>query len=1372
MASATEIFRVVGKVVLEGQDIVEKSIDALSKKAGGLDTSFKSGLGNLGKNVPKNVTKPIDDSIDTTANRMKRFESQDAKSFTDVIKSGFGIGLGMKAFDAATGIFEKFGGAVKNSIFGMNSTLQTSELQFTTLMGNADDAKKQVAFLFDFAKKTPFETEPIINASKLLQTFGGNALNTEKNITLIGDAAAATNAPIDELGMWTGRLYASLQAGKPFGDAASRLGELAVLTPQARLEMEKMQAEGKSADEIFTYFQGTLGRFSGAMDKQAGTWQGLTSTFTDTINIVSAKAMKPFFDLASKGLGQLNTLLGSDAFSKGAENIANSISNILSGAISALTDAVTTIGPKVVSAFKIGRDAVTTFSQALSGNWTNAPGILGIHQIFGNIGLVIKNNVLPLFSQVQDFLTNAFTQAVPIAKRALAGLGDLLGPVVAQMQQSFSRILPNLQSIGQQIGTMFTGTILPALQSFAAAAGPIIQQVGNYLTGTILPAYNNFRETVVQTFTQTIVPAITNFVATVLPPLTQFAEWFAGQVVQRIIQFNTDIVGIFTGQLMPAIVGFVQTVMPMLQSFGEWFVSTALPQIQTFAAAVLQAWDEIEPKLIAAITNILTIVTQILGVILTFVQAHGDQIQAYLTLAWNQISGTIGGVLEIIKNTIKLVLDIISGNWQGAWDDVQGIFKGAWDTIIGILSPAITILQVAISAFTTFVGNIFSALGTTTNTIWTAISNAIQTAMTAVQNFLTPILSAIQTIWNTTWTAIQVIADTVWRAIETIVRVEMALVQTIMEPILTAIQNVWTTVWNAIQNVAQTVWDFINQNIITPIFNTISTFINTSLNTIQTVWNTIWNAVQTTANTVWNTIQSTITTIWNTISNAATTTWNAIQTAIETPINAAKATLETIWTTIHDTADRVWTSVKKIFTDAQQDIKNALFWPFEQLRDGVEGVMKAAGNKLLSPLQGAINGFGDFVGGVRDAINSISNKLGLGDIIRDTWSGAKIRQLRLGTEYWRGGNAIVGEHGVEAVQYPDGTVRMFRAAQLVNIPAGAKIFNAYETRSMVKDNPNINVHDGMSDALTYGGAVFERYGKGGAWGAVTGVVDKVKGLAGSALDYARSIAAKGAEKVVGELIDHLPLPSFPGDMASIPAKAASAIKDKVIESVKELVKLVKDNAPADASDPSTWGAPGTINGVSGDTIMRIAQQTGGGVLGFCERWVGDVMARAGVKYARAIDAFAHSQMQPTTPGTGPLGAPMFTGFDHPGDVAISMGNGMAFGTEGGRGTAIGAGPFKPYAGARFTLNPAANGMVIDRPTAILAGESIRSQKEIVTPENLMSSIVQRELARAGYGGGINVTIQVTANDAQSGYAAGKAAGNGFRDVMQQNGYNR
>ena len=243
-----------------------------------------------------------------------------AKSTTGLGASFRNIVGGIVSATAVMAVARRAFSFIGDSAIGMNAQLETSTLQFETLMGSADLAGKHVRGLFEFAKKTPFETGPIIHASKMLQQFGGEALNNERMLTLIGDAAAATGAPIQDLGMWTGRLYAQLQAGKPFGEAAQRLTELAVLTPKARAEMEDLRTSGGSARDIFALFEGTLGDFSGAMEKQSNTWTGLTSTFWESVQLFIAEKSTGAFGFLKDAIGAVNDALA-DASSEGLDRV-------------------------------------------------------------------------------------------------------------------------------------------------------------------------------------------------------------------------------------------------------------------------------------------------------------------------------------------------------------------------------------------------------------------------------------------------------------------------------------------------------------------------------------------------------------------------------------------------------------------------------------------------------------------------------------------------------------------------------------------------------------------------------------------------------------------------------------------------------------------------------------------------------------------------------------------------------------------------------------------------------------------------------------------------------------------------------------------
>jgi len=276
---------------------VQQALEALKRAQAAID-----GLGEK--------TEDTGTSFDTLSGKIAKFATAASAMY-----------LAEKAFSAVIGSMK----SVAMVALDMNANLEKSTLQFTTLMGDSQKAEEHVRSLFEFAKKTPFETGPIITASKHLQLFGGDALNSQKNLKLLGDAAAASGAQFEEVAFWTGRMYASLQAGKPVGEAMMRLMELGVVAPTARAQIEALAQTAGGGQKAFEAFQESLGQFTGAMDLQANTWDGLMSTIKDAAQITLADALKPFFEMAKEGAAIIAQVLGSDAVQQVFRNMAESI---------------------------------------------------------------------------------------------------------------------------------------------------------------------------------------------------------------------------------------------------------------------------------------------------------------------------------------------------------------------------------------------------------------------------------------------------------------------------------------------------------------------------------------------------------------------------------------------------------------------------------------------------------------------------------------------------------------------------------------------------------------------------------------------------------------------------------------------------------------------------------------------------------------------------------------------------------------------------------------------------------------------------------------------------------------------------------------
>lgn len=532
----------------------------------------------------------------------------------------------------ATALAGGFALAAKTAI-DMNSTLETSTLQFTTLMGDAGEAEAHVKSLFEFAKKTPFETGPIIEASRMMQTFGGDILNTKDNLTLIGDAAAATSAPIDELGFWVGRLYSNLEAGQPFGEAAMRLQELAVMSPQARKRMEELQEAGAGADEIFAVLQEDLGKFTGAMESQAGTWEGLVSTIKDSLAITAAGALKPFFDMAKGGLGAIADFLSSPELTAGVEMFAERLGGI--GTVAGLFMDRLQSGMPFMEAFQAG--------------------VTQMALVFGMAGpeaRALGEAVALFFGQVQS----------------------ALAPVLAFIENNVQ-----LSDVLMGLGVAVATVMVPALGAILMAVGPVILVFAAVVAAVALVRTaweNNWGgiQEKTQAVIDFIVPLVQNGIAAI-------AAWWAqnGDAILMKAQTTWEAVQLMISTALTAISAGVQVFIAAVQVFWTQHGEAILLTLQT-------AWELIKET----ISNALDLIKSIWEAFRLLFEgdwfAFGEALYDVWSTAWTLIVDFFGGLWDMMKPWLEGLWSNLQTWWNGI--DWGGLGRKAIDAIVAGLKAA------------------------------------------------------------------------------------------------------------------------------------------------------------------------------------------------------------------------------------------------------------------------------------------------------------------------------------------------------------------------------------------------------------------------------------------------------------------------------------------------------------------------------------------------------------------------------------------------------------------------------------------------------------------------------------------------------------
>lgn len=497
-------------------------------------------------------------------------------------------------------------GAIKSGAIDMNAQLETSTLQFTTLMGDSDKAKEHVKGLFDFAAKTPFETGPIIEASRLMETFGGSALNTKKNLTTFGDAAAATGQPINDVAFWMSRAYAAIQAGKPWGEAAQRLGEMGVVTPQVRAKLEEMQATGAKGPQVWEALTGSLGKFDGAMEKQAQTFDGQMSTLSDGINMALATGFKPLFEALKGGVSGLNELMSTPAFQGALTAVANGLAaafNILGKAVGAIA---TVVGPiikimgELFGMFQGGSSAIGNFATVFDSLHEKILGILG-----GAIEWVLNEGVPMLANALSEFALKFVEWIGPAAEQlgaALPLIGENLinfiveyGPMILSKLGEWALaflgwvatfVLPRLPGILATVGGAILGWIVrttPVLVAgIADLAFELLKMLGAGLAK--MPGLMG------QALAQLLVAIVTK------------GPGIVGQMIQIGGQLITGFFGI-VGQIVPKFIGLMGQFIAALPGLGFKLLTGAMGAAGDFIKGFISGLGDLPSKLLNSIVR-------------------------------------------------------------------------------------------------------------------------------------------------------------------------------------------------------------------------------------------------------------------------------------------------------------------------------------------------------------------------------------------------------------------------------------------------------------------------------------------------------------------------------------------------------------------------------------------------------------------------------------------------------------------------------------------------------------------------------------------------------------------------------------------------
>jgi uncharacterized phage infection (PIP) family protein YhgE len=399
----------------------------------------------------KDFLKQIDRAVDEAVKRLKETEEAPKKAksswedlrgflsgqFTSAIT---GVGAAIVAAFSVQAVMNFVRTlseglkAITGGFIATNQQFETFRVQFETLLGSQSEAQKRIDELAKFGVETPFELSEIVQADRLLQTFGGTALATGDNLRRIGDSAAAVNAGFQEVSFWTGRMYSAMMGGQPFGEASMRLQELGIMSGDVRQKLEEMQKSGADGAELWAYYASVVDeKFGGAMDRLSKTLGGVMSNLADFKAMLLREGGEEYFEGVREDAIRLYDVLSAPEAQKALTELAKAFGSIVDtvrqSATSPILDQLEGIEPEKVSSLA---ESLGRFADSLANlGGAGGEGGSGVNKALDSLSTLTDTvtTLVNLLKVLEDRFNAVSTAATGLAQ------GSSLGRLVIDIKE-------------------------------------------------------------------------------------------------------------------------------------------------------------------------------------------------------------------------------------------------------------------------------------------------------------------------------------------------------------------------------------------------------------------------------------------------------------------------------------------------------------------------------------------------------------------------------------------------------------------------------------------------------------------------------------------------------------------------------------------------------------------------------------------------------------------------------------------------------------------------------------------------------------------------------------------------------------------------
>lgn len=243
------------------------------------------------QDVPGKWKKGIDGAEKSAASAAKNLERRIADVARTAARVGTIIGTAIGTAASAVGV-----GAIR-----VSAQFEKFETSLTTIEGSADKAKASMAWIKDFAVKTPYEMQELTDAFIRLKAYGMDPM--DGTMKALGDLSSAMGKPLmDSVEMFADATSFQFERLRSFGITTKQEGDKVTFawTENGKSLTKTVK---KNSEEVAKFLRSNFARFDGAMDLQSRTWNGIVSNMSDAWDqFLLAVGQAGVFDFAKSKL--------------------------------------------------------------------------------------------------------------------------------------------------------------------------------------------------------------------------------------------------------------------------------------------------------------------------------------------------------------------------------------------------------------------------------------------------------------------------------------------------------------------------------------------------------------------------------------------------------------------------------------------------------------------------------------------------------------------------------------------------------------------------------------------------------------------------------------------------------------------------------------------------------------------------------------------------------------------------------------------------------------------------------------------------------------------------------------------------------------